>query len=177
MINIQHLTLCLTYFIKHNTLHVVANGKFKVFLWLSNISLWFPVGLMVKNPTNAGDSGDMGLIPGWNIPWWRKWQPHSSILAKKIPCTEETGKLQSIGLQRFGHNWVSIHMRIPLHIYIYIFQIFFHLSVRHLSCFNIFAIVNNAAMNIGVHISFELVFSLFLDIYPGVELLSNKYFR
>ena len=61
--------------------------------------------------------------------------------------------------------------------YIYIVQIFFHFSVRHLGCFNIFAIVNNAAMNIGVHISFEKVFSFFLAIYPGVELLSNKYFR
>ena len=29
---------------------------------------------------------------------------HSSILAWKIPQTEEPGKLQSIGLQRFGHD-------------------------------------------------------------------------
>jgi len=29
---------------------------------------------------------------------------HSSILAWRIPWTEESGGLQSTGLQRFGHN-------------------------------------------------------------------------
>ena len=29
---------------------------------------------------------------------------HSSILAWKIPWTEETGSLQSMGLQRVGHD-------------------------------------------------------------------------
>ena len=31
---------------------------------------------------------------------------HSSILAWKIPWTEELGGLQSIGLQRVAHDWV-----------------------------------------------------------------------
>ena len=30
---------------------------------------------------------------------------HSSILAWEIPCTEEPGGLQSMGLQRVGHKW------------------------------------------------------------------------
>ena len=34
---------------------------------------------------------------------------HSSILAWKIPWTEETGRLQSMGLQRVRHNWVTEH--------------------------------------------------------------------
>ena len=29
---------------------------------------------------------------------------HSSTLAWKIPCTEEPGRLQSMGLQRVGHD-------------------------------------------------------------------------
>ena len=29
---------------------------------------------------------------------------HSSILARKIPWTEEPARLQSMGLQRVGHN-------------------------------------------------------------------------
>ena len=33
--------------------------------------------------------------------------PHSSTLAWKIPWTEEPGKLQFMGLQRVGHNWVT----------------------------------------------------------------------
>ena len=34
---------------------------------------------------------------------------HSSILAWKIPWTEEPGRLQSMGSQRVGHNWVTEH--------------------------------------------------------------------
>ena len=30
--------------------------------------------------------------------------PHSSTLAWKIPCTEEPGRLQSMGLLRVGHD-------------------------------------------------------------------------
>ena len=30
--------------------------------------------------------------------------PHSSILAQRIPQTEESGKLQSMGSQRVGHD-------------------------------------------------------------------------
>ena len=32
---------------------------------------------------------------------------HSSILSWKTPWTEEPGRLQSMGLQRVGHNWVT----------------------------------------------------------------------
>ena len=32
---------------------------------------------------------------------------HSSILVQKIPWTEESGGLQSMGSQRLGHDWVT----------------------------------------------------------------------
>ena len=32
---------------------------------------------------------------------------HSSILAWRIPWTEEPGGLQSMGSQRVGHNWAT----------------------------------------------------------------------
>ena len=32
---------------------------------------------------------------------------HCSILAWRIPWTEESGRLQSMGSQRVGHNWVT----------------------------------------------------------------------
>ena len=35
----------------------------------------------------------------------QKMVPHSSILAWEIPRTEEPGGLQSVRLQRVGHNW------------------------------------------------------------------------
>ena len=34
---------------------------------------------------------------------------HSSVLAWRIPGREEPGRLQSTGLQRVGHNWVTKH--------------------------------------------------------------------
>ena len=33
--------------------------------------------------------------------------PHSSTLAWKIPWTEEPGRLQTMGSQRVGHDWVT----------------------------------------------------------------------
>ena len=33
---------------------------------------------------------------------------HSSILARKIPWTEEPGGLGSIGSQRVGHDWSDL---------------------------------------------------------------------
>ena len=50
--------------------------------------------------------GDLGLIPGlyWEDPLEKGKATHSSILAWRIPWTEEPGRLQSVGLQRIGHD-------------------------------------------------------------------------
>ena len=55
--------------------------------------------------------------------------------------------------------------------YVYVYHIFFiHSSVDgFLGCFHILAVINNAA--IGCMNLFDLVFSIFLYIYPGVEVL------
>ena len=41
---------------------------------------------------------------GWEDPLETEMATHSSILAWIIPWTEESGGLQSMGLQRVGHN-------------------------------------------------------------------------
>ena len=41
------------------------------------------------------------------IPWRREWQP-TPVLAWEIPWTEEPGRLQSMGLQRIGHDLETI---------------------------------------------------------------------
>ena len=55
---------------------------------------------MVKNPPlNAGDIKDAGSLPGSGISLEEGIATYSSILACKIPWTEEPGMLQSIGPQ------------------------------------------------------------------------------
>ena len=41
------------------------------------------------------------FFPSWSM------APHSSTLARKIPWMEETGRLQSMGLRRVGHDWAT----------------------------------------------------------------------
>ena len=41
---------------------------------------------------------------GWEDPLEKEMATHSSILAWKIPWTEEPGGLQSMGLQRVQHD-------------------------------------------------------------------------
>ena len=52
----------------------------------------------------------------------------------------------------------------------YIYHVFFIFSsvVWHLGCFCVFTIINSTATNIGVHVSFQAMFSL--DICLGVGL-------
>ena len=47
---------------------------------------------------------DLGLIPGSGRLPEKEMATHSNILAWKIPWTEESGRLQSTGLQRVGHD-------------------------------------------------------------------------
>ena len=63
------------------------------------------VALVVKIPsTNAGGVRDAGLSPGSGAPLEKGMAAHFSVLAWRIPWTEEPDGLQSMGLQRVGHN-------------------------------------------------------------------------
>ena len=44
---------------------------------------------------------------GWEDPLEKGMSTHSSILAWRIPWTEEPGELQSLGLQKVRHDWVT----------------------------------------------------------------------
>ena len=59
---------------------------------------------MVKNPpANEGDVSH-GFDPGRKDPLEKEMATHSSILAWRIPWTEEPGGLQSTEPQRVGHD-------------------------------------------------------------------------
>ena len=61
----------------------------------------FPVGSVIKNPVNAGDTCS---VPGWErFPG----EGNSNPLQYRClgnPWAEDPGGLQSIGSQRLGHN-------------------------------------------------------------------------
>ena len=61
----------------------------------------FPRRLSHKESTY--NAGDMGLIPGGEDPLNKEMAIHYTILAWKVPWTDEPGKLQSMGLQRVRH--------------------------------------------------------------------------
>ena len=63
------------------------------------------VALVVKNVTaNAGHARDTGSTPGWEVSLEEEMTTHSSILVWKIPRTEESVRIQSMGSQRVRHN-------------------------------------------------------------------------
>ena len=57
---------------------------------------------MVKNP--PANAVSWVLPSGWEDPLEKGMVAHSSILAWRIPGTEEPGGLQSIVSQRVGHD-------------------------------------------------------------------------
>ena len=66
-------------------------------------------GIQGQNNTLPEDDCLQGRRPGFHpwvgkIPWKKKIATHSSILAWKIPWTEEPGRLQSMGSQRVRHD-------------------------------------------------------------------------
>ena len=56
-------------------------------------------------PVNAGD---VGSIPGSGRSLEKEMATHSSILDWRIPRTEESGRLQSTGSQRVGHDLEAV---------------------------------------------------------------------
>ena len=71
--------------------------------WPSYLSsLGFPCGSDGKE--SACNAGDLGSIPGSGRSPGGGMAIHSSILAWRIPWTEEPGGLQSMGLHRVGHE-------------------------------------------------------------------------
>ena len=70
----------------------------------------FPDGSVGKEPVSVQEMQVWSL--GREDPLEQKMATHSSILAWKIPWTEEPGRLQPKGLQRVGHDWVTMHTHV-----------------------------------------------------------------
>ena len=76
----------------------MKGASFIIFGLLLPVPGGFPGGSEDKaSACNAGD-------PGWEDPLEKEMATHSSILAWRIPWTEEPGGLQSTGSQRVRHD-------------------------------------------------------------------------
>ena len=65
----------------------------------------FPSGSAVKNPPAMQELQEtQAQSLDWQDSLEEGMVTHSSIPAWRIPWTEEPGRLQSIGLQRIGHD-------------------------------------------------------------------------
>ena len=64
--------------------------------------LGFPGGSVVKNLPAMQETRGRSL--DWEDPLEKEMATHSSVLAWRIPWTEEPGGLQSTELQRVGHG-------------------------------------------------------------------------
>ena len=76
-------------------------------IWWFDFCMGFPGGSDGKESTCS--VGDLGLIPGLGRSPGGGQATHSSVLAWRIPWTEEPGRLQSLVLQRVGHDWATKH--------------------------------------------------------------------
>ena len=91
--NLEHLPL--------STLQSPLTAASSLFSAVS--SLWaFLVAQMVKRLPTMRETLVQSL--GQKDPLKKEMTTHSSILAWKIPWTEEPGRLQSLGSQRIGHD-------------------------------------------------------------------------
>ena len=72
-------------------------------IWLTDYILKgaAPVAQMIESACGAGDTG---LIPGLGRSLEKGMATHSSILGWRIPWTEESGKVQSMGSQTIGRK-------------------------------------------------------------------------
>ena len=103
----------------NNLVLIPAPPQHAVWSWQRNLtSLSFDVYLGKKGIITAGSDGkesscNVGGISliflGWVDPLEEGMAIHSSILAWRIPWKEEPGGLQSMGLQRVGHDQMTKH--------------------------------------------------------------------
>ena len=72
-----------------------------------------PEGWDGEGGGRKGQDGEHMYNHGWLMwmydkNWEKAMAPHSSVLAWRIQWTEETGRLQSMGLHRVGHDWSDL---------------------------------------------------------------------
>ena len=90
-----------------------SNGSISFFcMWLSSYPGASLAAQIVKHLPTMRETRVWSL--GWEDPLEKEMATHSSILTWKMPWTEEPGRLQSMGSQRVGHDWVTSYSPDPV---------------------------------------------------------------
>ena len=77
------------------------------FLLLPGLPWWLRSNL----PAMQEPQEDTVRSLGWKDPLEKSMATHSSILTWRIPWTEESGRLQFLGLQKVRHGWSDLSMQ------------------------------------------------------------------
>ena len=81
-----------------------------IWLWWELNKIICQMGSLVAQWYRISLPQEMRVLSlGREDPWEKETATHSSILARRIPRTEEPGRVQSMGSQRIGHNWALTH--------------------------------------------------------------------
>ena len=93
----EYFTIC--------AFHNSFNHSTVIDVWVA--SKWASlVAQIVKNPPAMQKTWVQSL--GWEDPLEKGMATHATIIAWRIPWIEEPGRLQSMELQRVGHDWATI---------------------------------------------------------------------
>ena len=95
---------------------IASYGKPQMnFFGQPNKYMGFSMTQVVRNPPAGQETQETWVWSlGQEDPLEEEMATHSSILVWKIPWPEEPGGLQSVGLQRVGHEWATKHRSIKL---------------------------------------------------------------
>ena len=84
-------------------------------MFKKDIPFGFPSGSAVKSLPAMQETQIWVWSLGWEDSPEEEMATYSSILAWEIPWTEEPDRLQSIGSQTVGHDWVIEHVWHPFY--------------------------------------------------------------
>ena len=112
----------------------------------------FPGGSVVKHLPAMQETQEIWVRSlGWEVPLEEGMVSHSSVLAWRIPWTEEPDGLQSMGSQRVRHDWKNLactHIQYSM-VWIQPNFLFDSITTRHLKrVLSSFHFINSLAINI-----------------------------